>query len=316
MKNKKLYKYINLLFRITIAVFAVWFIYFKIKDNFILNFHQIVTKDINFTLLWTAILLMFLNWGTEAVKWRYSIKKIQKISITKAIQCTVTSITMGLITPNRIGEIPSRAILLNRNLFKELTLKTMVASFSQMLITLLFGAIGLLITNKYFNIEIDTSILIAGFTFIILFTFLVYFKVSKLAKLLHSVNYFREREIFKALSDFSYQELVNLLLFSFLRYFIFTVQFYLVLTAFGVSLNSFNNIMLIPVCFMFASFIPTILISEIGVRGAVAVIVFGTISNFELEIIIASILLWMINVALPALIGIVNLKGINILKNN
>jgi len=67
---------------------------------------------------------------------------------------------------------------------------------------------------------------------------------------------------------------------------------------------------------MFASFIPTLLISEIGVRGAVAVFVFGTISNLEIQIIMASILLWLINIALPALIGIFNLKEIKLFKEN
>jgi len=65
---------------------------------------------------------------------------------------------------------------------------------------------------------------------------------------------------------------------------------------------------------MIASFIPTILISEIGVRGSVALFVFGTVSNMDIQIILSSVLLWLINVALPALIGLINLNDLKILK--
>lgn len=316
MKKNQLYKCINLLIRITIGVSAVWLIVDKLKNNFLVNFQQINLIAINFNLIIVALLMVILNWGIEAIKWRYSIRNVQKISILKAVKITITGITLGLITPNRIGEIPSRALLLNRKLFKELTLKTLVSSFSQVLITLLLGVIGLIFTFHQFNLGIHPIILIVGLIIVTLILFLAYFKVNKLEKLLNKFSYFKEKEIFKALSGFSFIELLNLLLMSLLRYLVFSFQFYLLISAFGIPLISIHHICLIAVCFMIASFIPTILISEIGVRGAVAIFVFGTISNLEFQIIMASILLWLINVALPALIGIINLKEIKILKEN
>ncbi len=75
-----------------------------------------------------------------------------------------------------------------------------------------------------------------------------------------------------------------------------------------------REIFLIPVCFLLASSIPTILISEIGVRGSVALFVFGVVSDLDIQIIMASVLLWLINVALPALLGLLNLKELKLLK--
>jgi uncharacterized protein (TIRG00374 family) len=316
LKNNKLYKYINLLIRITIGIIAVWFIYYKLKDQFFLNFQQIIIEETNYSLIILVLFMLFLNWGIEAVKWRYSIKKVQKVSIFKAFKLTITGITLGLITPNRIGEIPSRALLLNKNSFKEITLKTLVASFSQVLITFLLGVIGLVFTINSFNFGIKPTILLVGLVTVTLVLFLIYFKVNKFEKLFNKIKFFREKEIFKALSEFSSNELINLLLMSFLRYIVFSFQFYIILYAFGISLVSINEIMLISVCFMFASFIPTIFISEIGIRGVVAVFVFGTISDLALQIVMASISLWIINVALPALLGIINLKEIKIFKEN
>ncbi|MDB4534356.1 hypothetical protein N9242_05730, partial [Vicingaceae bacterium] len=93
-------------------------------------------------------------------------------------------------------------------------------------------------------------------------------------------------------------------------------QYFLVLRAFGLSLDGVNELLLIPVCFLIASFIPTILISEIGVRGSVALFVFGTFSDLEFQIILASVVVWMINVAVPALLGLLNLKELKLIKEN
>ena len=316
MKNIKLYKYINLLLRNLIGLFAIWFIYIKLKDNFLIGFQKINIAEINYSLLVVAFLLLFVNWGLEAIKWQYAVRDIQKITVLKAFKLTITGITMGLLTPNRIGEIPARALLLNKKSFKEITLKTGVASFSQLLITLFLGAIGLFFTQHYFIETIEMTVWSTFLLTGVLLLFLVYFKVNKLDFIFNKIKFLAEKEFFKALSDFSSVELLNILFISLLRYIVFSVQFYLVLKAFDISLQSINDVFLIPVCFMIASFIPTIIISEIGVRGSVALFVFGTVSDMDVNIIIASITLWLINVALPALMGLINLKELKIIKEN
>jgi len=316
LKNNKLYKYINLLLRNLIGVFAICFIYIKLKDNFLIGFQKINNAEINYSLLVVAFLLLFVNWGLEAIKWQYAVRDIQKITVLKAFKLTITGITMGLLTPNRIGEIPARALLLNKKSFKEITLKTGVASFSQLLITLFLGAIGLFFTQHYFIETIDITVWSTFLLTGVLLLFLVYFKVNKLDFIFNKIKFLAEKEFFKALSDFSSVELLNMLFISLLRYIVFSVQFYLVLKAFDISLQSLNDVFLIPVCFMIASFIPTIIISEIGVRGSVALFVFGTVSDMDVNIILASITLWLINVALPALMGLINLKELKIIKEN
>ena len=67
-------------------------------------------------------------------------------------------------------------------------------------------------------------------------------------------------------------------------------------------------------CFMLTSVIPTILISEIGVRGSVALIVFGVITDNGLALLVASVLLWIINVATPALMGLLYINQLKIVK--
>lgn len=316
MKSIKLYKYINLLLRIIIGVVAVWFIYVKLKDGFLIELQKISAGKIDYRLIVVAVLMVVINWGIEAIKWRYAIRKVEGISFFKAFKLTITGITIGLLTPNRIGEIPARALLLSKDYFKEITLKTAVASFSQVLITFILGMVGLVLTHEHFNISINPIVMIVILVAGAAALFLVYFKVNKLAFIFDKIKFLREKKIFSALTEFSFSELINLLVLSFLRYIVFSIQFWLVLRAFGITLLSLDDILLIAVCFMLASFVPTILISEIGVRGSVALFVFGTVSDMDFQIILASVLLWLINVGLPALIGIVNLKELKILKEN
>ena len=314
MKINKSYKYINLLIRFVIGAIAVYFIYFRIAEDFFIDFYKIETKNIDLFILGIVLILMFLNWGIEAVKWRFTIRNIEEISIFKSFKLIFTGITLGFLTPNRIGEIPARALLLNGSNVKEITLKTTVASFSQLLITLFFGIIGFCFTFNNFSYIINPIVWIVILSLGLLLLLLVYFRTNKLESIFNRSKFIREKELFRGLSGFSVLELFNILLLSLLRYIVFVFQYYLVLKAFGVYLSDIYAILLIPVCFMVASFIPTILISEIGIRGSVALFVFGTISNMDIQIILASMVLWLINIALPILLGLYNLKDLKLIK--
>jgi uncharacterized membrane protein len=113
----------------------------------------------------------------------------------------------------------------------------------------------------------------------------------------------------------SFKELFNVTILSGIRYSVFCLQYWLILKAFNIDLIAVKELMLIPVCFLIASIIPTLLLSEIGVRSSVAVFVFGMVTDNIIAIVLASLLLWIINIALPAMLGLFNLKQLTILKD-
>ena len=314
LKNSILYKYINLLFRFAIGAIAVWFIYTKLSSDLIGNLNKIKFSDLNLIFLSATIILLFVNWGVEALKWRFSIQDIHNISFIKALRLTFTGITIGLLTPNRIGEIPSRAALLKSDSFKAIVLKTIASSFSQVVITFLMGGLGLMLTQEYFQLGLDYLFLNMLVILGLVILFLLYFNMKKLAPLFCKIKLLRNEKLIKALMDISFKELFALLLYSLLRYFVFFLQYWLLLKAFGIELGSVQEFFLIPVCFLIASSIPTILISEIAVRGSVALFVFDVVSGLDIQIISACIVLWLINVAIPAIFGLYDLKELNFLK--
>lgn len=316
MNKSTLYKYINLLFRFTIGIVAVWFIYVKLNSEFIKNWSSIKFDELDWSLLVLTTVLLLLNWGIEASKWRFAIRNHHKVSFLRAFRLVFTGITIGLLTPNRIGEIPARAALLKSNSFKEIVLKTIASSFSQVIITFLLGGIGLVLSQNYFNLSIDSLILNMIVVVGLILLFVLYFNMKKLSFLFEKFKILRNEKLIKALINIRFKELFILLVYSVLRYLVFFLQYWLILKFFGIELLEMNELFLIPVCFLIASSIPTILISEIGVRGSVALFVFGLVSDLEIQIILASVLLWVINVAIPAIFGIYDLKELKLLKEN
>lgn len=272
-------------------------------------------KEIQFNLLFIALLLVAVNWGMEALKWKYLIRKLAPISLKKAFNLVITGITIGLITPNRVGEIPARVFLLsNITNKKALLTATFIGAFSQFLVTFFAGFVAIYFyKNEVFFSSFSFSIRIFMFIGLtgLIYSYFYPFWISNLVK---KIPFLSKNEHFVFSPLISTQEKLNALIISLLRYVVFSFQYYLVLEAFGVHFNSFLEIGLIAVCFLFTSVIPTFILSEIAVRGSVALFIFNFLSPNDVAIFSASLVLWFLNVALPASIGIFGLKKIQLLQ--
>ena len=315
MNKSLLYKYINLLLRLLIGAAALILILYKLKDDFVNPLYSQLFQISHIHYIIIASLLLFFNWGIEAYKWRFLMKDIENISFFTAFKLTITAITIGIITPNRIGEIPGRVLLLNnKNQFAAAILKTGIGAFSQLIITFILGTIAVFFTIELYQFHLNFIYVKVALLLITILLLLVYFLHQLLKEFLYKIPYLRKKKWLDGLEGFTFNQLFYILFLSGLRYFFFSLQYYLVLLAFGVNFNSYNAVLLIPLCFMITSVIPTLLISEIGVRGSVALLVFGIITNNEIAIVFSSVLLWVINVAAPALIGLFFMKGLTFLQ--
>ena len=85
---------------------------------------------------------------------------------------------------------------------------------------------------------------------------------------------------------------------------VFTFQFFLLLQLFEVEIDYLNAMMMISMTYFVMTAVPTIAITELGVRGSMAVYFIGMIATNVKSIFMASSMLWLINLAIPALIGV------------
>ncbi len=177
--------------------------------------------------LFAVILLMILNWGIEAIKWKLSVRKIQKVSFIRAFKAVFSGVSFSVSTPNRMGEYLGRVLYMDEgNRLKTISI-TIVGSISQLIITLLMGCIGLLILLP--KIEAAgmlsspwNNVLFYGVLATLVVLTLFYFRLSWLVKWIDRLpGSNRYAYLIRALEDFNATLLLQLLSFISLTIFCF-----------------------------------------------------------------------------------------------
>ena len=139
--NKKLLKYI---ISVIIIILSYGFIYQKLKNYEALkNFTVQDFKFTSFQITFIAMVFigMILNWSIEAIKWKLIVKQIKEIRFLKSLQIIITSITIGIFTPNRIGELAGKAYFLKKGERTFGLLAAGIGSFAQLIATVVMGLI-------------------------------------------------------------------------------------------------------------------------------------------------------------------------------
>ena len=320
-KRTKIRKSDNYLIAAIILLVTWAFIYHKVSGQNNLtgawhNFMELIDKSGFQVEFLIALLLVFLNWGIEAIKWKFLIAKVEKISFLKSFQAVLTGVSVSTFTPNRIGEYFGRVFILEKAGRIEGILITILGSVSQLLITIMAGATSLLVFIPLFLRDLP---ILTGYIYFALVALVItidisllffFFNISQfynITEKLFKTRWRRLRRFFLVFTLYSYRDLCRVISLSFFRYLVFSIQYYILLRVFSVPVTLFNGLIVIAVIFFIMSIIPTITLTELGIRGSVALFFFSYYfpnnQTVTIGILSASALLWAINLALPALIG-------------
>lgn len=329
--SAKVKKTLNSTARILIVAAACWFIYRQVfvQGDFA-HFRQLLAMSLHsdgFRLLLLAVLLMMpLNWLLETVKWRLLIRYIEPVTLPSAFRSVLAGITFSLFTPNRVGEFLGRIFTLRANRIKS-ALLTIAGSISQLIVTLVAGMVALLFfIPQYVDFsEQWQDYLYAGLVILILLLslllVLLFLKVPVITARLDKLIRPQWRHInlyLIVIERVGRQILAGVLLLSALRYLVFSAQFYLLLRAFGLEIPYFQAMMLISLTYFVMAAIPTVALADLGIRGSVSIyfigIYFGSNTAAAASILSASTLIWIINLALPALLGVFFISRISIIR--
>ena len=250
-------------------------------------------------LLWLipVIILMIANWSFEAIKWRVLISPFYKISFRNAFRSIWSGVSTALSTPNRFGDFIGKISHLPKDHRKKGLVSSFYGSYSQWLITMVMGLVGWFFYGDQIieNTNIRISLSIIGVLLILLSLLLFISKRSI------SVVPEKWRHYFSDAPDFSSK--AKIVLLSFLRYLAFATQFYLLIRFFGVELGYATVFLKITLYYLITSLVPMTFWGEIGVKESVAVWVFSSLIYNSLIIISVTLLLWLINLIIPALLG-------------
>lgn len=310
----KIIKFTETTVKLVIVLLGIWILYKKLIHNQNIT---VLWQDISisfkekkqFNLMIIAVALMPLNQYLESLKWKIQVKPIENISYYKSFLSIFTGISAGMFFPNRMGNFLGRIFMLEKGDRIKAAMLTLVGGMAQMIATV---GIGLLAT--LFFIEKHIVIISIGIIILISTLTLLYFNIHLLKYVQFLIpKRFKEKtqsyvEIF---SEYKRKELLMILILSFLRYFLYTFQFILLLWAFNFPLSYFKTLIPIALTYLMMMIIPFITIMEIAVRGSVSILVFekwllinGINISYNNIVFSASSLLWIINIAIPALIGL------------
>ncbi len=250
---------------------------------------------------------MPLNWSVEALKWKQILYGNVKMTFGKALRSVLSGVTFAIITPNGIGEYGGRLLSISReNRAKALFLNSFL-SLSQLLITTIGGLLGYLIIQQYFSFSIHYLVVILIVIALLLIYFLTKLNFNFFAKIRGNNQDNSEWIIPK-------RQRVNTLGLSFLRYCIFCLQFALLLHVCGIESTTLIYYGLISTIYLVAAVIPTGWISNLLVRASLSFYFFEQIGDFGEEAVVASSILWIINLFIPALVGLVFIRNVNWLR--
>ena len=306
-------KYLSILIKIVIVFFSFYFIYNELvhhNDVGRISLDSLLDTIINnYSLIFIVVLMMFINWMLESLKWKFMIRKIEAISFFTSFRAIFSGITVSSFTPNRIGEYGGRVFCLEKSDRIQAVFITILCSMAQLLTTIIFGSFAFFILHEqfledqYFIIEISRFSLLVLFVLNILFV-LAYFNVAFLINFLWKFSFFNFlRQYINVISLFNFKDLLVTFLYSVFRYLVFSIQFLILLHVFNVDISLYNAILSIMLVFFFITLTPTITIAEIGVRGSMALLVFLKFSPNVIGILSSTFLLWIINLIIPAIIG-------------
>jgi uncharacterized membrane protein YwzB len=297
------------------------------KDNLNQAWNAFITdvESANIKIIILVLLLMMINWSIESLKWRLLIKKMQPISFFEAMQGVLSGVAVGTFTPNRVGEFGGRILFLKDHQKVRGVVVTLIGSFGQIMVTLTTGlAASYIFILKYLDIRIIKqhegillkATLLTSISLLIGLFLIVYFNLNLVDKLIARIPYLRRlRKYLSIVSTFGYIDLLKLLLLSYLRFAVFAFQFYLLIKIFNVPAAFLPSIIMICMIFFTQTIIPSFTITELGVRVKVSTFFFSylvaTSTSFGVEY--ASSVLWIINLIVPAIVGMVFLlrKKIN-----
>ena len=253
-----------------------------------------------YMMLIVVLLLMPINWGLEAYKWYYLMRRFGlHISFLSSFKTTLTGLSYSLVLPGGIGEYLGRAEAIPKGEAWKGAGVLSVARIAQLYATLLFGGISLSVylwDRAYYTwFIVFVSFVVLCWSVFIFSKFLAHGLELKLGQQYTFVSDLLDPWLRKG-SDKLWVFLV-----STLRYVVFSFQFYLVLLVFGVKGSVSQLFSGIASAFLFKSFFPSFL--DLGPRELAVTLFFKDMGVTMAQVLEASLCVWMINVMLPGIAG-------------
>jgi len=264
---------------------------------------------VNVWWLTLAVLLTVGNWGIEAFKWQRMAAALQPVGYVDALRATLYALSVGFITPNRVGEWVGKVSVFENGKRTDGVALSLMASCAQLMVTLVVGCAALICLSSFSfslpgNLIFHQAAFIAGIGgALLLIVYLFWWRGN--VPWLHVLSRISFLKRASAAPPVHTKLLLETVALSAMRYVVFSVQFLLLLAAFGCALPLVESALLVSVVFFYLTWLPVPTAAEPGLRGNVALFFLTPLIPHPVGIVCAATLLWIVNLMLPALAGAV-----------
>jgi hypothetical protein len=265
-------------------------------------FVDVLAKNYSFSSN-TVILLLFLtifNWFFEILKWQNLTSYVKNISFFEATKQSLAAHTASLFTANRIGEYGAKAIYFSKPLRKRILLLNLLGNMAQMGSTLVFGIVGFILFLSKYNVDISYYKMLRLLVLILLIIVFLFFGIKQSK---FEIKGFSIQRIKAFIVAMPIKIHLKSIMFSGIRYLIFSFQFYYLLYLFRVDLDYLNSMIIIASMYLLSSIIPTIFVFDVIVKGSIALFLFNFVDVNELTVLSITMLMWLLNFVLPSVFG-------------
>ena len=270
------------------------------KSNHFESFDSVSLSKSGWWIL-IVIFLMPVNWWLESIKWKTFLDIHLPASMKSIFKAVSGGIALSLFTPNRIGEYGGRILFMPSHAKWPVAISTFMGSISQNLVVLTMGIIsGIFILEGFIFLKVCGVLLVVagGLCYFQMKRILQLFSKLKVhslvGKLMQRLHYF---------DDYSFLILSRAAGLAFCRYTVYVLQFVLLLHAFEPGISAGVLILGVSTIFLFQTLVPLPPVADVLARTNIGLIFWAGAGMSELSISLASLMVWLINLLIPALIG-------------
>lgn len=304
--------------KLAISIVLIYYLVGSVSEN-----QSILESLKSAKLEWVAyaIILMIPNIMLQSSKWWLLLRLVDpKITFWSAIGSTLGGLSLGFLTPGRIGEIAKGLFIRHIDRLKI----TGLAFIDRIFNMLGISAVGLLAITYFLNFKYDLPTMVYAppviLAFMLMAAMIYLFLHPRYLKAFYA-NFerfdqirSRFRQFFSSVKDLKKRTVAQVFLLTICIQCVVAIQFIFMIFAFVDPFSVFEGFVA-AFSTAFTKAILPISIADIGVRETAADLYFGFFVENRAGILNGSILLFFVNVLFPALCGLVMLPKLNFQKD-
>lgn len=281
----------------------LWVIYRQVKEQLFHFDFKAVFQEGNTPFLALVLLLMPVNVAFEIYKWKLLASSAQRITYGVAAKSFLAGLALSILTPNRIGEYPGRILYLKKRNTPRLISVTFLGMFTQFLTLFIFGLIGLIYYNISFPGYWQKVVLLLTILATVLVSLLFFF-FEKWSVLIERFPVFKRLRTYNVLlKKFTIKEQLTILFITMFRFCIYVSQYLLLMAWLQIHIPILAGFFTASLFFFGMAVIPSVALAELGVRSGLSLWLFQSYTTNKVGILIATLILWFINLIIPAIAG-------------